>query len=171
MSKHGCPGATPVSDYTPVQRIRSVSTLDIIAVLWSDTIRVGAARLEFTPEDVWMHSLRSGGAMAMHIMGVPDRTLMDIGRWRSLRFRFYVQQQISSFRDGVSVKMSQQPWFWHLWEAWRPSSPPKHLIHTSTYPGPVWWTKRHLFADRPTKTPFDHSSTSPSQFPTETHSK
>ena len=54
------------------------------------------------------------GAMAMHLAEVPDQTLMAIGRWRSLGFMVYIQQQISSFSTGVSVKMSQQPWFRHL---------------------------------------------------------
>ena len=36
-----------------------------------------ADRLGFSPEDVGTHSLCSGGAMGMHIVGVPDRTLTD----------------------------------------------------------------------------------------------
>ena len=42
----------------------------------------------------------------MHITGVPYQTLMDIGRWRSLGFMVYIQQQISSFSRGVLVRMS-----------------------------------------------------------------
>ena len=52
--------------------------------------------------------------MAMHLAEVPDQTLMATGRWRSLGFMVYIQQQISSFSTGVSVKMSQQAWFRHL---------------------------------------------------------
>ena len=76
--------------------------------------RVGAARLEFASEDVRTHSLSSGGAMAMHIANVPDQALMDIGRWHFLVLMVYIQQQISSFRTGVLVRMSNQPWFQHL---------------------------------------------------------
>ena len=50
----------------------------------------------------------------MHIMNVPDRTLVAIGRWRSLGFMVYIQQQIYSFNTGVSVRMSGQTWFCHL---------------------------------------------------------
>ena len=51
----------------------------------------------------------------MHIVGVPDQTLVDIGRWCSLGCIAYIQQQILSFFSaGVSVKMNQQPWFRHL---------------------------------------------------------
>ena len=52
--------------------------------------------------------------MAMHLTNVPDWTLMSIGRWQSPGFMVYIQQQISSFSTGVSVKMIPQPWFRHL---------------------------------------------------------
>ena len=81
MRENGCLLVTPVSDYPDShQGLRSVSALEIITVLWVNTTRIGAARLGFDPEDVGLHSLRSGGAMAMHIDGVPDRTLMGIGQ-------------------------------------------------------------------------------------------
>ena len=94
--------------------LRSVSAPNIIAVIRAECLRVGVAILGFAPEDVGTHSLRSGGAMAMHLAEVPDGTLMAIGRWRSLGFMVYIQQQISSFSTWVSVKMSQHPWFRHL---------------------------------------------------------
>ena len=47
--------------------------------------------------------------MAVFIAGVPDQTLMAIGRWRLLEIMVFIHQQISSFRAGVSVKMSEQP--------------------------------------------------------------
>ena len=52
--------------------------------------------------------------MDTHIANVPDRTTMAIGRWRSLGFMMYIQQQISLFGTRVSVRMSAQPWFRHL---------------------------------------------------------
>ena len=86
------------------QQLRSVSASDIIMVLQTETTRVGLSRLSFTPEDTETHSLHSGGAMAMHVAGVPYRTLMDIGRCFLLGFMVYIQQQISSFSVVVSVK-------------------------------------------------------------------
>ena len=50
----------------------------------------------------------------MHIVNVPDWTLMAIRRWRSLGFMVYIQQQISLFGTGVSVRISTQLWFRHL---------------------------------------------------------
>ena len=80
MHKHGCPGATPVSHYPESQqRLRTVSTSEIIAVLRADNIRFRAANFGFTLEHVGRHSLRSGGAMYMHITG-GDR-LHTNGHW------------------------------------------------------------------------------------------
>ena len=111
MQEQGCTEATQIRNYLANQGLRSVSASDIIAVLRAKIIRAGAARLGFASEDVRTHSLCSGGAMTMHIAEIPDRTLIPIGRWRSLGFMVYIQQQISSFSAGVLVKMSRQPWF------------------------------------------------------------
>ena len=73
-----------------------------------------AARLGFSPEDIGTHSLRSGRAMDMQTVGISDQTLIAIIQWRLLLFMVYIQQQISSFSVGVSVRMGKQPWFWHL---------------------------------------------------------
>ena len=114
LHNQGCDPPAPISDYPSNHGLCSISASHIISVIRAKCLRVGAARLGFTLENVGTHSLRSGGAMAMHLAEVPDRTLMAIGRWRSLGFMVYIQQQISSFSTGVSVKMSQQPWFRHL---------------------------------------------------------
>ena len=46
----------------------------------------------------------------MHLVNVPDQTLVAIVKWQSLGFMvYYIQQQISSFVTGVSVNMSKQP--------------------------------------------------------------
>ena len=91
MHKHGWAGATPVNNYLTTQGLRLVSASDIIVVLWAETTQDGAARLEFAPEDIGTHSLNSGRAMDMYIVGFPDRTLMTIGRWRFLGFMAYIQ--------------------------------------------------------------------------------
>ena len=114
LHDQGCDPITPISKFPSDNDLRSVSASNIIALIRAECLQVGAARLGFSPEDIGTHSLRSGGSMAMHFAEVPDQTLMAIVRWRSLGFMVYIQQQISSFSTGVSVKMSQQPWFRHL---------------------------------------------------------
>ena len=112
--EHGCDPTATVGNYSTPQGLRSVSVSIIITVLRVECKLTGAARLGFAPEDVGTHSLRSGGAMAMHIADFPDRTLVTIGRWRSLGFMVYIQQHIFPFGTVVLVCMSAQPWFRHL---------------------------------------------------------
>ena len=98
--EYGCDPTDIVSNYATPQGLRLVSTSFITTTLRAESKRVGAARLGFALEDFGTHSLRSDGAMAMHIANVPDRTLMAIRRWRSLGFMVYIWQQISSFSRG-----------------------------------------------------------------------
>lgn len=60
----------------------------------------------YTRRDVSSHSLRAGGAMAMHLHNVPRDTIKKQGRWRSETFLMYIHEQISGFATGLSTKMS-----------------------------------------------------------------
>ena len=145
------PEADPVSNYPDShQWLWYVNASYIITVIWDDTTRVNAAILWFAPEDVRTHSLRSGGARIMQISAVPDGTVMIIGRWCSLLFIVYIQQHISSFSAGISVCMSQQPWFWHLWASSRPPSPSKmQPTHSLTQDLPVGPSNTLLMTAQP----------------------
>ena len=114
LHNQGCNPTTPISDYPSDHGLRSVSSSNIIVVIRDECLRVGAARLGFFPEDIGTHSFRSSRAMAMHLANVPNRTLVAIVRCRSLGFMVYIQQQISSFSTGFTVKVTQQTWFWHF---------------------------------------------------------
>ena len=100
--------------YSTAQVILLIRASNIISAIRAETCQVRVVILEFGLEDVGTYSLLYGRAMVMHITGVPDRTLMDIGRWRLLGFMIYIQHQMSSFSPGVLVRMSKQPWFRHL---------------------------------------------------------
>ena len=91
LRDRGCNPTTSNSDFPSYHGLRSISASNRISVIRAECLRVGVARLGFSPEDVRTHSLCSGGSMAMHIANVPDRTLVVIGRWRSLGFVVYIQ--------------------------------------------------------------------------------
>ena len=156
----GCNPTTPIRNLPSGRGLRSVSASNIINVIRAETQQVGASRLGFSPEDVGTHSLHSGGTMVMHIANFPDRTLMAIDRWRSLWFMVYIQHQILSFSSGVSVKMIQQPWFWHLWAPCHPPRQAHTHIHTSPHPGLFGWTEWCAFSYCLTKPPYDCLRTS-----------
>ena len=54
------------------------------------------------------HSLRAGGAMALHLSGYSDREIQKMGRWRGETFKEYISEQLSSFSKGMSTKMMKR---------------------------------------------------------------
>ena len=55
------------------------------------------------------HSLRSGGACALKLAGHDEVEIRKMGRWApsSSAFLEYIQQQLSTFSEGMSTGMSR----------------------------------------------------------------
>ncbi len=68
----------------------------------------------FTPEQIGLHSARSGAAMAMYLAGVPVYTIMLIGRWSSDAFLLYIRRQVQEFSKNVSKKMTSNESFFTI---------------------------------------------------------
>ncbi len=68
---------------------------------------IGPKNLGFGPDEVGTHSIRSGGAMALHLADVSPLTIMMIGRWRSEAFLLYIRKQVQKFSEGLSDRMLQ----------------------------------------------------------------
>ncbi len=66
---------------------------------------LGPDELGFTPNEIGLHSARSGAAMAMYLSGVPVFTIMLLGRWSSDAFLRYIRKQVREFSTGISSKM------------------------------------------------------------------
>ena len=66
---------------------------------------MGLEKVGFKKEDIGMHSIRSGGTMAMFLSGVPTVIIIRIGRWSSEAYLEYIREQVESFTFGVSRKM------------------------------------------------------------------
>ena len=130
LQELGCNPTTPVSNFPTAQGLQSVSASNIIAITRAETQRLGAPRIGFSPEDVRTHSIRSGGAMAMHITWVPCRKFIAIGQWCLLGFMVYIQQQILSFSAGVSKneRTNSVPAFLSNQLS---TDPTQHIFHSS----------------------------------------
>ena len=59
-----------------------------------------------TADQVSSHSLRAGGATALHLNGVDAKTIQILGRWSSDTFLTYIHNQLSAFSHGLSTRMS-----------------------------------------------------------------
>ena len=75
--------------------------------------KIGFRKLGFHTHKIGSHSLRSGGAMALHQAHVHDSTIKIIGRWRSDAFLIYLQGQVATFTKRISKAMASVCWFTH----------------------------------------------------------
>ena len=75
---------------------------------------IGEKTLGFSRNDVGLHSLRSGGAMAMFLSGISEIIIQRVGRWESSAFLEYIREQVETFTFGVSNKMLQCENYHHV---------------------------------------------------------
>ena len=66
--------------------------------------QLNPANFGIDPTQLSSHSLRSGGAMALHPAGEPSHTLRKLGRWQSDAFLSSLHTQLSCFNKGLSQK-------------------------------------------------------------------
>ena len=67
-------------------RITHINSAQVLPRLRATVGIIGNEKLGFSEDDIGLHSLRAGGAMAMFLSGVPTITIMRIGRWSSEAF-------------------------------------------------------------------------------------
>ena len=86
IMQHGGSPDTPIyysfhayNQATPVSSDRINTTLEKAA----DTLGFFTPAIGYTKRDISSHSLRAGGARAMHLNEVPILAIMKIGRWKS----------------------------------------------------------------------------------------
>ena len=124
LRSHDADLDTPLCTYytTPGGPPSSVSSRHITATLRIEAKKIGFQKLGFYPHEIGSHSLRSGGAMTLHLAGVSEHTIKIIGRWRSDAFLIYLQGQIASFTKGVAAAMAKVQWFKHTTPSPQPSA-------------------------------------------------
>ena len=82
-----------------------INSAQVLPRLRAIVEKIGKTKLGFSKDDIGMHSVRSGGTMAMFLSGVPTIIIMRIGRWSSESFLEYIREQVESFTFGVSRKI------------------------------------------------------------------
>jgi hypothetical protein len=89
----------------PNGQLSELKASDLLIKLRAAVSVLGKDHLGFGPNDIGLHSLRSGAAMAMYLLAVPVFTIMLLGRWSSDAFLRYIRRQVQQFSKGVSEKM------------------------------------------------------------------
>jgi hypothetical protein len=94
--------------------ITKISSEHVRSKLRATVELIGIEELGFSKDDIGLHSIRSGGAMAMFLSGTAVIIIMRIGRWSSEAFLEYIREQVESFTVGVSQRMLQYESFFNL---------------------------------------------------------
>jgi hypothetical protein len=137
----GCDADTLVCTVLTSDKHRRVTSRFLASQLQAAAKRIGPDVLGFSHLQVGTHSIRSGGAMAMYLAGVPVFTIMLIGRWSSDSFLRYIRRQVLQFSAGVSDRMvsPQAQTFFTLPDvaAEHPHTRQHRTnFHSPTHPGP-----------------------------------
>ena len=96
---------------------------------------IGEADLGFNAEDIGLHSIRSGGAMAMFLSKASTIIIMRVGRWSSEAFLEYIREQVQDFTLGISENMIQYESFFNINR--ESSATGKNLINNENGPETV----------------------------------
>ena len=80
---------------------------DVSAALKAAAIKLDYEFTRGIPDSaIDTHSLRAGGANALHLSGYSDRVIQKMGRWTSNTFKEYIRENISIFSEGLSKGMA-----------------------------------------------------------------
>ena len=110
MSSGGTQDTGIYTVYSETGKVVRITDKDINKAVKKGAKGIGLfkKKIGYVPNDVSSHSLRAGGAMAMHLKGASPPEIRLQGRWNSDTFTTYVHEQISAFSAGLSEKMSRR---------------------------------------------------------------
>ncbi len=59
-------------------------------------------------EQINTHSLRSGGANALALVGYSDTQIQKMGRWQGATFKEYIREELACYATGMSKDMKRK---------------------------------------------------------------
>ena len=80
---------------------------DVRAALKDASVDLGYPDKGIPRDNVDTHSLRAGGANALHLNGYSDREIQKMGRWKSNTFKEYISESLDQFSLGMSKAMKK----------------------------------------------------------------
>ena len=99
------------SYFEPGKSIKSITSYLMTAAVRTAVKTSELDKMGRSPKAVASHSLRSEGAMAMHLAKVPDTAIKKMGRWSTDTFLMYILEQILAFLRGISNIISKHVQF------------------------------------------------------------
>jgi len=99
---------TPLGTFVDATgRMTRVRSCDIRAA-----VRIGAAgdnlvSQGYSLDRIGSHSIRSGGATHLKLLGFDELTIKKLGRWSSNTYLIYIQSQIGNLTAGIATSMAR----------------------------------------------------------------
>ena len=128
IQQHSNNPNTILGSYFPsnTNKERTLLASDMNTAIKSAISQLGLPKYGLQPDHVGSHSLRAGGAMAMHLNGIPHNVIKKMGRWSTDTFLMYIHEHISAYSAGISAQMTKPIHFRNI--AFQPASGP--LLHS-----------------------------------------
>lgn len=99
---------TGIGTYADEQgRVFRITANEIRAGLQLGAIGDNLAGAGYDLSRIGAHSLRSGGATHLKILGYDDDTIKKLGRWSSNTYLRYIQSQIGNLTHGIATQMAR----------------------------------------------------------------
>jgi hypothetical protein len=110
LRHHGATAKPFLSAYFTESKQRlDITNKDISTALKRATTILNYPMAKRIPIDqIDKHSLQSGGANALSLVGFSDMQIQKMGRWRVATFKEYIQEELASLLEGMSRKMKQK---------------------------------------------------------------
>ena len=87
--------------------LRRITSPEIRAGIQLGAIGDNLASRGYSLDRIGSHSLRSGGATHLHVLGFSPDTIKKMGRWNSDTYLRYIQSQIGDLTAGISAQMAR----------------------------------------------------------------
>ena len=106
--KHKASGKTFLCTVYGEEGVKYVCAGDV-----SRSLKVAATLLQYPLtrgipiNSVDTHSLRSGGANALALLGYSDTQIQKMGRWRGKTFKEYIREDLACYSAGMSTNMKR----------------------------------------------------------------
>lgn len=108
IRKHTDNRTTLLSMYWAEGECRDISDMDIrVSIKTAATTHLYPGKRNIEIGQVDTHSLRGGGANALHLVGHSDRHIKKMGRWKEDTFLEYILEELGSFSVGMSRSMKK----------------------------------------------------------------
>jgi hypothetical protein len=81
---------------------------------YQPSIKIAAMELQYPTNkgipimQINMHSLQSGGANALALVGYSNMQIQKMGRWRGATFKEYIREELACYARGVLQDMKQK---------------------------------------------------------------